>query len=301
MFNQEKRFTKLLPMPRIVAKSALALTAQQHEQFRTWVHDLAAVRRQFDGLSSTLFSQVFAPINHSQVTVLTTLPDKRGETPEAFRRLVEHGPEAMPILLEHLEDQKPSRLTIELKQGVILYVATIDTNPENVFEERALSLLTSRRPDEPEGTAKYVVTVGDLCFAALGQITGRAYSPVHYVPTATVSITSPTHKPSLVRFLRAVWESKNPRQHLLNSLLLDYSTRGLCPGQPADCFDVWKDGCIYQAPAMMRMLYYYPEECEDLILRRLASLDVRKPPSPERLAEREVHNGYFTRLWALVR
>src|SRR5206468_4252679 len=123
---------------------------------------------------------------------------------------------------------------------------------------------------------------------AVGQIVGRPYSAVRYQPTACIYINSPVQTRYLRDAVRRVWTASNPRQALLDSLLLDYSTEGVFNGQSLDGWDV---GNELQCAAALRMLYYYPEETAPLIARRLEKLDVEERPGIEKYIDRAVRNG----------
>ncbi len=52
---------------------------------------------------------------------------------------------------------------------------------------------------------KHTVTVGDLCWVALGQIVNRRFDAVRYQPTAIIIVSSPTLSPTLCKQVRADW------------------------------------------------------------------------------------------------
>src|SRR6185436_13894719 len=91
----------------------------------------------------------------------------------------------------------------------------------------------------------YTVKIGDVCFVALGQIVGRFYSAVRYQPTACIIINSPVESPEYRALVREIWESTDPEQALLQSLLVDYSTQGN--------FNGWSlDGWTWEPPSVQR-------------------------------------------------
>jgi hypothetical protein len=118
----------------------------------------------------------------------------------------------------------------------------------------------------------YTVTVGDVCFVAMGQIVGRAYLAVRYQPTAIVIINSPVREKALAKAVREIWSSTNAAQKLFESLLFDYSTDGVFNGES---LDGWRTGSDLQCSAALRLLYYFPQESSELLASRLAKLNVR--------------------------
>jgi hypothetical protein len=171
--------------------------------------------------------------------------------------------------------------------------AGLDGNPLNPLEKRVLSKPWTRDDDEDEEPLEtYTVKVGDVCFVAIGQIVGRPYRAVQYVPSGTIGITSPVKDRQLRERVRAIWASKDPARKLLDSLLTDYATEGKYNGKS---LDGWDDGSDYQTKAAMRLLYYFPEETVPLIAARLRSFDVRDPDNPGEKANEEERDAYLTR------
>ncbi len=165
------------------------------------------------------------------------------------------------------------------------------SNPTSAAEQKALgsvpeSLWGATRspgdlvqvpapPGKPWDTSlAYTATIGDACLVEIGQIVGRPYAAISYRGLASISIDSPSHDPALAYQVRAVWSSKNPAQHLLDSLLLDYSTEGTATERGVH----YHEGYL-QYTAVVRLLFYFPRQCAGMIARRLRGLDVSAPPS----------------------
>jgi hypothetical protein len=215
---------------------------------------------------------------------------------EALKFLVAAGPDALPLLLESLDDKTPTKYTIEHDGGFggMWFANELWGNPANTREQKAMDLpeeesragrAPPRRDFGGEPVKKYTVKVGDVCFVAIGQIVGRQYNAVRYQPTACIVINSPTHDPTICRQLRQVWTSKTPRQALLDSLLTDYATEGVFNGKSLDGWDI---GSEFQIHAAMRLLHYFPKESANLIAERLRGFDVR---ATDDFMRREVANG----------
>jgi hypothetical protein len=220
-----------------------------------------------------------------------------------LRSLVEIGPDALPFLLEALEDKTPTKLTIvrfwELF-GTTYFGTELGGNPLNPVERRVLpnhpfpqlevrlypgKTAQESEENEDDFEGSYTLKVGDICFAALGQIVGRPYDAVRYQPTAIVIINSPLERKVLRERVRAIWSSNDPAQKLLDSLLLDYATEGIFNGKS---LDGWSQGSNFQVQAALRLLYYFRQETAPLIAARLRSLDVETGGDP---LERDVRNG----------
>jgi hypothetical protein len=165
---------------------------------------------------------------------------------------------------------------------------------KNPFERGFVrSLLVS--PDINSSLDSYTVKVGDICFVAIGQIVGREYQAVRYQPTACIVINSPVEDRSLCGDVRKAWQSQNPKERVLQSLLIDYATRSrgvISPGEVLP--DGFKSASDLQIEAALRLLYYYPNESAGLIADRLKRLDVKDYPKLNEHWRREIQNGLHT-------
>jgi hypothetical protein len=119
---------------------------------------------------------------------------------------------------------------------------------------------------------KYRVTVGDLCFVAIGQIINRPYQAGRYQSTGGVVINSSAHDVKIAEVVRSVWVGKNPRRRLFESLLIDFHTRGS---------DERGSSERLQIGAAIRLLYYFPKEAGPVVARRLRRLEVTDEPDPD--------------------
>ncbi|MCA8913922.1 MAG: hypothetical protein KDB90_00820 [Planctomycetes bacterium] len=135
----------------------------------------------------------------------------------SLRRIIGAGVEAIPILLEHLNDVRPlksqptSALSASGVRPVYLRLATS-------FEDDSLKLQSSRiskaraalKSSPAEG---YELTVGDLCYFAIGQIVNRPYFPMQYVGTFQIAVESPQVFPEIVDEMRAQWGDLTVPRH----------------------------------------------------------------------------------------
>jgi hypothetical protein len=154
-----------------------------------------------------------------------------------------------------------------MMMGGMWFAHELDGNPANTNEQRIVGWSVEREPggrDHQDILTNYTMTIGDVCFVAIGQIVGRRYQAARYQPTAIVLINSPTHDAMLTKQVRGIWASTNPPQHLLNSLLIDYAY-GNHYGRTS-----FGDG------AAMRLLYYFPRQTTNLIVSRLQTINLGK-------------------------
>jgi len=251
---------RLGKVPSVKLAKRLELTDEQKKGIKALIAKLAYIKNPDFGMSATLSGHAFAPLPDQEHWQMGVLTDHRTKTSDAFRALVEMGPNALPYLLEALDDKTPTRLKVAHNFGIgfMGFGTELNGNPLNTIERRILAGETTREDDEDGSLGnQYTLKVGDVCFVAIGQIVGRSYQAVRYQPTAIVIINSPVEIKVLRHRVRAVWSSNDPAKKLLDSLLTDYATEGVFNGSS---LDGWSQGSDFQIQAAMRLLYYFPKE-----------------------------------------
>jgi hypothetical protein len=117
------------------------------------------------------------------------------------------------------------------------------------FVERHLDLLEAKGSLELEFENKlrnaksYHLTIGDMCYIALGQIVNRNYSAVYYQPSANVIINSPVVCLAVAESARKQWSSIDEPSHR-ESLISDLSNIAIR---------------FRREDAITRLMYYYPD------------------------------------------
>ena len=266
----------LEPLPDITYAPRPPLTDDESKHIHELIDSLTSIDRPDYGLSPTTYGSAFAALpelTKFQGGIIQI--DHNFETKSAFAELVKIGPKAMPVLLQSLSDARPTKLSMKRDHGIATSIWVRRELSANPMNEREWNLVQALPPapneDLERQTTEHTVTVGDVCFAILGQITGRGYSAVRYQPTAIIVINSPTSDPEIARTVREIWTSADPSKALFDSLLLDFCTRGIHQGKD---LSHWHSGSIYQTPAATRLLYYFPDLAAPVIAKRLDSLDV---------------------------
>ncbi len=266
-----------------------AATEAQKKRIKALIAKLADIDSPDFGMSAELTGEAFAPVPNQERWHGGVLPANRGKTSEAFRSLVELGPMALPFLLDALHDKTPTKLRVNPSFGGTCFGNELTANPLNSLESRIVSMPAAPEGDETDGflTRPYTVAVGDVCLVAIGQIVGRPYRAVRYVPSLIIVINSPVESKQLRDQVRALWSSDDPAKKLVDSLLLDYATEGLFNDRS---FPGENEATDFQCQAALRMLYYFPKETALLIAPRLRSFDVKEAKDDAWL-KREVKNG----------
>ena len=167
--------------------------------------------------------------------------------------LVQRGAAAIPELIAHLDDKRPTKITIHHESviGVMSFDDEYDYNRKTTKPPKGVN----RESQTVDRCTTHTVTVGDLCFVALGQIVNRYFSAVRYQPTACIMINSPTASEHLRIVIKKEWGGLTNERHK-ESLVRDFL-------QP--------DSEFRRAGACLRLGYYYPELLEPLALKQLAA------------------------------
>jgi hypothetical protein len=253
------------------------------------IDSLAALDKPDFGLSSTLSGDTFAPVPGQGRAATFLLTDHGVQPSAALKALVALGPDALPFLLDALDDPRPTKLTVEHADiiGIMWHAAELPFNPVNPAEE-AVHKAGVLKSQKEEHVKSYTVKIGDVCFVAIGQIVGREYQAVRYQPTACIVLNCPTHDPQLRAQVRAIWKAQDPKGKLFDSLRADYATEGVFNGKS---LDGWSTGSHLQCSAALRLLYYFQKETSSLLAGRLDKLDVGKDRQLDGYMGRQVANG----------
>jgi ankyrin repeat protein len=167
--------------------------------------------------------------------------------------IVALGASAVPVLVSHLNDGRPTGIRIDhdLFKGVMLSGDEYDFNGRT-NHPRPTGV---NRDKDDSRVYSHTVTVGDLCFIALGQIVNRRFIAVRSQPTACVVINSPTSSPALRAAIVKEWGGLTPKQHRA-SLIQDF---------------VNPDNGRRLQGACIRLGYYYPDALPKLVLKQLST------------------------------
>jgi hypothetical protein len=199
--------------------------------------------------------------------------------PKAMRALVRLGPQALPALVDHIADARPTGLKIGSKQDRnVLYLGGQLFSEE--YESRAHvynegghpSIFLDQCQDESCETARsfdepYTIKIGDVCFILIGQIVNRYMIAARYQMTGFTIVNSPVETPTLAAKVRADWTGVDA-EGLKAALLADLHTplRPAPQGykRPFDTGMTYEEGealalrRVY-AGALRRLRFYYPD------------------------------------------
>lgn len=215
------------------------------------IDQLARIDRQDYGYSASTTGDSFLPLGHSKFHC-GLLFQRPHEPSDAMKLLVKLGPQAVPALVEHLKDTRPTKIHLEHGGGMGDLFVTEDDD-DNVKKNQ-----DTKGIDEVDdlGLGKhrqtYTVMVGDLCYVALGQIVNRNYWSVRYQPTLIILVNSIPKSKQVREQLIKQWGDLTPAKHRA-SLLRDLES----------------DDEDARNGASLRLAYYHPAALEAAAIKQL--------------------------------
>lgn len=142
--------------------------------------------------------------------------------------LVRRGPLALPELIKHLDDRRPTKFEVGNKPSgrqvgvdafMFMYFSDeYDPREAHWFSDEEWK--SGPRPMEKSFGGRYAVKVGDVCYVLIGQIVNRRLLAVRYQPSAGLVVNSPIEAPALVEKVRGDWGTADAEM-LKGSLLTD--------------------------------------------------------------------------------
>jgi len=286
---------RLGKVPALKLHERAQLTEEQKKHIKGIIRKLAEIDSLDFGFTAPIDGRAFAPLaEHFEEVRLVLAADPKMKRSDDFRSLVEQGPDAIPFLLEALDDKTLTKLKVGRGHAHNSgFAEEMEGNPLNPLEKHRFVEGEERDREEDEALlSSYSIRVGEICLVALGQIVGRPYAAIRYQKMAGMDINSPVQSKQLCKRVRAVWSSDDPRKKLFDSLLLDYATVGKFNGKDRDAG--LQEGSEFQCEAALRLLYYFPKETAPMIAARLRSLDVQEAEGTDNWRKREAKNGVMT-------
>ena len=196
--------------------------------------------------------------------------------PAALQELVRRGPAVLPLLLVHLSDTRSTRVLL----GDTAKKGSRHLLGENWYRSTAFGEEYDPRVHVPPAARQgstfagipyfperpfhgpYVMKLGDVCYALIGQIVNRYLQPATEHEDIAFDVNSPVETPALAAKVRADWGQGDAAVLLKTSLLEDVKE------------DRYENDA---ADAMVRLRFYFPEA-----YRGLSGSDLAKRQAFER-------------------
>src|SRR5437667_9487109 len=185
-----RKFVSALLLAPVLSVFGIAAPANDYSQktVAELINDLAQIDSQSPGVNSAAIYEGFVAEDSPgsfEVGVLGVAPPNG---PSQMTELVRRGPVALPELIKHLDDKRPTKLEVGNRPsgkqvGVDAFMFTYfsdeyDTRIPHWFREEDWK--KGPRPMEKNFEGRYTVKVGDVCYVLIGQIVNRRLLAVRY-------------------------------------------------------------------------------------------------------------------------
>jgi hypothetical protein len=205
------------------------------------VSDLTEIDTPAPGLAGMGVYSIFMAADEEPKFLMGVLGVPSPAVPPQMRELVRRGLAALPVLIRHLGDRRPTKLTIE-EHHILMnrrFGDEYDPRIRPACDSACIKELIKREQLWAPIGGGYQVKIGDVCFVLVGQIVNRNLNAVRYQPSGNLYVNSPVVTPSLAEKVRADWAGLDAQGHEA-SLRADLKTRPF-PGE-----------------ALIRLRFYYP-------------------------------------------
>lgn len=205
------------------------------------------------GTHATAWVSGFAAIEEEPRLMGGVLGSGRPVTSPAMRELVRRGVAALPELIDHLSDARPTKLVVTGERFFTAIWQSDEYDPRDRHPGKQPGAVNRESIFGQESyLSKYTLRVGDLCYVAAGQIVNRGLNAIRYQPSACLVINSPVETPRLAEAVRKDWAGLKAEEHK-QSLTLD----------------ALRKSPFSSGPAIKRLCFYYPEAGETLAVKLL--------------------------------
>ena len=215
--------------------------SQQH--IEDLIDQFTTLSQEGSEFNIVLYEGEFTPIHTVSTFVNGMAGEQSPPAPNCVKELAAIGFEALPDLINHLSDARPTGLTLKQPDfGGMWYAAEFDARaydrapvPQGTYPAYTDLMSTS-------DISEHALTVGDICFIVIGQIVNRRYIVDRGQWTACNVINSPTTTPALAQAASEEWKGITLAQYQ-QSLIAD-------AGSPSTGSEAGE--------ALKRLCYYYP-------------------------------------------
>ena len=168
------------------------------------IDDLAQIDSQSPGIDSAAIYEGFIADNSPGSFRGGLLGIAPPQVLPQMSELVRRGPLALPELIKHVDDRRPTKLEVGNKPSgrqvgvdafMFMYFSDeFDPRVPHWFGDKEWK--GGSRPMEKKFEGRYTVKVGDVCYVLIGQIVNRRLWAVRYEPSAGLVINV-VHPPKL--------------------------------------------------------------------------------------------------------
>ncbi|HWD27335.1 MAG TPA: hypothetical protein VG387_09225 [Rhizomicrobium sp.] len=194
-------------MAAMIFLTALSGTAQAAEPSNDALIDqLATLHADTVGIASGGVYDSFIAEDGLPRFEMGLLPVDSVDVPAPMRALVRRGAAALPALLAHLGDARPTGIVVSMAIGgkeVPFNQFFSDEYDPRYAKDRAKDCTWGMNCREMR--APYTVKIGDVCEVLIGQIVNRNLIAARYQPTMLFYVNSPIETPSIAAWVKRDW------------------------------------------------------------------------------------------------
>ena len=219
------------------------------------IDDLTQIESESPGISSPDIYVGFAAEDTSASAWVGTRDVAPPEVPPQMRELVRRGPRALPELIKHLDDERPTKLVFGNLPPGFAYSGKIFGYE---YSPRVRSEIQNSGGyfhwTQKTFTGTYTVRVGDVCYALIGQIVNRPLRAVRNQPTGFLVVNSPIEAPVLIEKVKNDWGHGDAKT-LKASLLEDIRVANNLQNKSTERMYIE----TVVNPALKRLRLYFPD------------------------------------------
>jgi len=155
------------------------------------------------GYSAMFSGSQFLPESDSSKVHALVLGSQAPTNSAILERIVRRGIRAVPSLLKHLDDALVTRIR---PVSGMMWISFADEYDYNRRTRMDVPIGVNKDTFGQDQPSSHTITVGDLCFVALGQIVNRNFNATRYQSTGGLVVSSPTYSKRLCALVRADYE-----------------------------------------------------------------------------------------------
>lgn len=219
------------------------------------IDDLTQIESESPGISTSAIYVGFVAEDTSASAWVGTPGVAPPEVPPQMRELVRRGPLALPELIKHLDDKRPTKLKFGNLPPGFAYSGKVFGYE---YVPRVRSEIQNSggyvRWTQKTFASTYTVRVGDVCYALIGQIVNRPLRAVRNQPTGFLVVNSPIEAPVLIEEVKNDWGDGDAKT-LKTSLLEDIRVANNLQNKSTDRMYIE----TVVNPALKRLRLYFPD------------------------------------------
>jgi hypothetical protein len=231
---------------------AIAPGLSRAQELDTLIDELTAIGSPAPGVDGMAWYSAFIADSAAPRFQGGVLGSPAPAIPPQMRELVRRGLAALPVLIRHLGDNRPTKLVVGglLPEGgfyMFQYFSDEYDPRGRAADPRKAGAGSSDRVFVGSFSGRYTVKVGDLCYVLVGQIVNRRLVAVRYQPSSGLVINSPLEAPDLVEKVEKDWSGLEAQGHKASLLA-----------------DIDDDDIVRSSDALIRLRFYYPDTYRSL-------------------------------------